>query len=244
MISVLARWHWAPTARNAEALRAEGVDPEAIDVTGNTVIDALLSVVARPLPPERLADLPPKRAAMRVLVTMHRRETQGERQRALCRALAAVARRPDTEVLFPVHASPAVRRTVIAELSGLPGVHLTGPLDYPTFAHALRGSDIVVTDSGGLQEEAPALGVPVLVMREKTERTEAIEAGTVRLVGTDPAAVRAAVEELLDDGRARAAMAAAPNPYGDGHAAERIVGRLANDLGAGGEPDALLAGTL
>jgi UDP-N-acetylglucosamine 2-epimerase (non-hydrolysing) len=230
MVSVLARWHWCATERNAEALRREGVDPRTPTVTGNPVIDALLSVARRPLPPELAIALPPKRAARRILVTMHRRETLGEDQRALCRMLAGLAERPDVEIVFPVHLNPRVRDSAWAELAGREGVLLTEPLDYQSFVHVLKGSDLVVTDSGGVQEEAPVFGVPVVVMRDATERVEGIEAGVVRLAGTHPDDVRAEIVALLDDPEQYAAMAGACNPYGDGHAAERIVDELLRDL--------------
>ena len=231
LVSVLARWHWCPTARNAEALRAEGVDPRRLAVTGNTVIDALLEIARRPLPPSRAVALPPKRAARRILVTLHRRESQGEAQHALCRMLAGISRRGDVEILFPVHLSPVVRDAVFAELAGCEHVHLMDPLDYHSFVHLLRSSDFVVTDSGGVQEEAPVFGIPVLVMRDTTERSEGVDAGVVRLSGTDPDAVRADIVELLDDAESYDAMARAANPYGDGNAAARIVSALTRDLG-------------
>lgn len=231
MVSILARWHWCATERNAEALRHDGVDPRAPTVTGNTVIDALLSVARRPLPPELALALPPKRAARRILVTMHRRETLGEGQRALCRMLAELGERPDVEIVYPVHLNPRVRDSAWTELAGREGVLLTEPLEYQSFVHVLRSSDLVVTDSGGLQEEAPVFGIPVVVMRDATERVEGIEAGVVRLAGTDPEDVRSDIVELLDDPEAYAAMADACNPYGDGRAAERIVAELVRDLG-------------
>jgi UDP-N-acetylglucosamine 2-epimerase (non-hydrolysing) len=244
LVSVLARWHWCPTEINAQALMNEGVDPSAITITGNTVIDALLSIAGRPLPAALEAALPPKRAKRRILVTMHRRETQGAGQRELCRMLADVSARDDVEIVFPVHLSPAVRESVFGELAYAEHVHLVDPLDYHSFVHVLKSCDLVVTDSGGLQEEAPVFGIPVLVVRDTTERTEAVQAGVVRLSGTDAVAVRGDIEELLDDPAAYAAMAHAANPYGDGRAAGRIVTRLAADLRGGGEPDALLAETL
>jgi UDP-N-acetylglucosamine 2-epimerase (non-hydrolysing) len=213
-------------------------------VTGNTVIDALLATLARPLPMS--AALPPRRGRRRILVTLHRRETQGRPQRRLCRVLAELAQRPDVEVLFPVHMSPAVRASVQAELHGRDGVHLMEPLDYRTFVHALRTSHLVLTDSGGIQEEAPALDVPVLVMRDKTERPEGIEAGCAVLCGTEPDGVKAHVTRLLDDPVAYRAMAGAPNPYGDGTAARQIVGRLEHDLAPAAypaEPQPSLAAT-
>jgi UDP-N-acetylglucosamine 2-epimerase (non-hydrolysing) len=230
LIGQLARWHFCPTARSAENLLRAGIPPSSVHITGNTVIDALLATLARPVPLAVRRVLPPKRARHRVLVTLHRRETQGDAQRRLCRMLADLARRSDVEVLFPVHMSPAVRSSVLAELDGRDGVVLTPPLDYRTFVHALRTSDLVVTDSGGIQEEAPALGVPVLVMREKTERPEGVQAGCAVLCGTRPEGVEAHVTRLLDDPTAYRAVADAPCPYGDGTAARQIVRHLEADL--------------
>jgi UDP-N-acetylglucosamine 2-epimerase (non-hydrolysing) len=234
LVAQLARWHFCPTWVSAENLMLAGVDSSSIQVTGNTVIDALLATLNR----RHLAStpLPPRLGRRRILVTLHRRETQGESQRLLCAMLAELAQRPDVDVLFPVHMSPAVRASVQAELHGRDGVHLMEPLDYRTFVHALRTSYLVLTDSGGIQEEAPALDVPVLVMRDKTERPEGIEAGSAVLCGTDPEGVKADVIRLLDDPIAYEAMAGAPNPYGDGTAARRIVRRLEGDLGHAAHP--------
>jgi UDP-N-acetylglucosamine 2-epimerase (non-hydrolysing) len=237
MVSLLGRWHWAPTQANADALLREGVPPARVAVTGNTVIDALIATEARP----PAVPLPAKRAARRILVTLHRRETQGAPHRRLCRMLARVAARDDVEVLFPVHLSPAVRRTVEPELRGVAGVHLLEPLDYVTFVHAMRSSDLIVTDSGGIQEEAPHFGVPVLVMREATERPEAVATGCARVVGTRPATVQAEIERLLDDPAEYTLMAHAANPYGDGRAAERIVATLAKELVAHGRSTTIAA---
>jgi UDP-N-acetylglucosamine 2-epimerase (non-hydrolysing) len=230
LVAPLADWHFCPTERSRASLLAEGVPPGAILLTGNTVVDALLRTAGAPLGERERALLPPRGAACRILVTLHRRETQGAHQRALCRMLATIAGRGDSEIVFPVHLSPAVRASVFAELSGLPKVHLIDPLPYRPFVHLLRTADIAVTDSGGIQEEAPSFGVPVLVMRETTERPEGVQAGCARLSGTDPAQVCADIERLLDDEDAYRAMAHAANPYGDGHAARRIVDRLAGDL--------------
>jgi UDP-N-acetylglucosamine 2-epimerase (non-hydrolysing) len=235
LVARLARWHFCPTQGAAANLRAESATPEAILVTGNTVIDALLATARRPLSTSERDQLPPKRADRRILVTLHRRETQGDAQRELCRMLARVAERPDVEILFPVHLSPGVRESVHAELAGRANVHLVEPLDYPVFVHALSTSDLVLTDSGGIQEEAPSFGVPVLVLRDTTERPEGVAAGCVRLSGTRPEAVEADLTELLDDEGAYRAMAHVANPYGDGRAAERIVERLARDLLAGAD---------
>jgi UDP-N-acetylglucosamine 2-epimerase (non-hydrolysing) len=232
LVGQLARWHFCPTWRSAENLLLAGVDSDSVQVTGNTVIDALLATVHRLRP--QPAALPPKWGRRRILVTLHRRETHGEAQRRLCRMLGELAQRPDVDVLFPVHMNPAVRASVQAELRERDGVHLIEPLDYRTFVHALQTSYIVLTDSGGVQEEAPALDVPVLVMRDKTERPEGVAAGCAVLCGTEPESVKAHAVRLLDDPVAYQAMAEAPNPYGDGTAARQIVGRLARDL-AGAE---------
>jgi UDP-N-acetylglucosamine 2-epimerase (non-hydrolysing) len=237
MVAPLARWHFCPTEGSAGRLRAEGIAPEGIMVTGNSVIDALLATAARPLAAADALRLPPKAAARRILVTLHRRETQGEAQRRLCRMLARVAERPDVEIVFPVHLSPGVRESVMAELGGRDGVILAEPFDYPLFVHAMRSSDIIVTDSGGVQEEAPSLGVPVLVMRDTTERPEGIAAGCARLSGTSPDAVERDILELLDDEAAYASMAQVANPYGDGRTAERIVERLRADLSGAADRD-------
>lgn len=230
LVGVFARWHFAPTVDAAANLLRERVPMDRITVAGNTAVDAVLAISQRPPSAEVRSRLPERRAARRLLVTMHRRETQGEAQRALCRMLSELARDRDVEIILPMHMNPRVRASVQGELSGQAAVHLLEPADYVTFVHLLRSSDLVVTDSGGLQEEAPALDIPVLVMRETTERPEGVAAGCSRLCGTDPEAVRGAIEELLDDPAAYAAMAAAPNPYGDGCAAVRIADRLAEDL--------------
>ena len=156
-------------------------------------------------------------------VTTHRRENFGEGMRAVARAIRAIAERDDTAVLFPVHLNPNVRATMHDELGGLGNVALLEPLDYPNFAALMRASTLMLTDSGGVQEEAPALGKPVLVMRATTERPEGVEAGTARLVGTDPEAIQREVFRLLDDEAAYAAMAQAHNPFGDGHSSQRIA---------------------
>ncbi len=230
----MASEHFAPTAGAARNLLGEGVDPRQVHVTGNTVIDALLEVRGRvrdagpdrfegAFPAalhERLAAGPEKL----VLVTGHRRESFGQGFEDLCGALARLARaHPEWLLVYPVHLNPNVRRPVQAHLAGLANVILTEPADYEPFVWLMDRADLIVTDSGGVQEEAPALGVPVLVTREVTERPEAVDAGTVSLVGTDPARLIAAVEEILGGGEAAERMARAVNPYGDGRAAERIV---------------------
>ncbi len=230
LVGVLARWHFAPTADAAANLLRERVPMESIVVTGNTAVDAVLAIAQRDPGAEVRARIPERRAGKRILVTMHRRETQGDEQRALCRMLAELADSRDVEIVFPMHLNPRVRASVQGELSEHDRVHLLEPADYVTFVQLLRSADIVATDSGGVQEEAPALDVPVLVMRDTTERPEGVAAGCSRLCGTDPEFVRGAIEELLDDPGLYARMAAAANPYGDGCAAVRIVDRLVEDL--------------
>jgi len=227
LAGTLAQLHCCPTARAADNLQREGVAAEQIVVTGNTVVDALLWAAPRAaaLPP-RL----PRTRPRRILVTLHRRESQGDVMRRICAVIARLAERSDTEIVFPVHPNPAVLQVVLPTLAAVDGVHLCEPLDYLSFVQVLAGCDLVLTDSGGLQEEAPSFGKPALVLRETTERPEAIEAGVARLVGTEPSAVYAAAVELLDDRAAYAAMAQPSNPFGDGHAARRIASALAQRL--------------
>lgn len=228
LVARLADLHLCPTARGAANLVAEGVPAERVHVTGNTVIDALLWAV------ERARALPspvPRTRPRRILLTLHRRESHGEAMRHVCEAVRKLARRGDTEVVFPVHKSPAVRKVVVPALAGMEAVHLCEPLDYLQLVHVLDSSDLVLTDSGGLQEEAPTLGKPVLILRDTTERPEGVEAGVARLVGTSPAVVHAAASTLLDDRRAYEAMAYPENPFGDGRAGARIVSALAEGRG-------------
>lgn len=232
IIGTLAAIHCAPTDTAAAALRRENVDPAAIHVTGNTVIDALHWITARirrePAMADGLAALERRFAGRRIIgVTSHRRENLGEGMRAIAHAVRQLAARPDVAVIFPVHLNPRVREVMDAELAGLDNVALIEPLDYPHFARLIDICHLMLTDSGGVQEEAPALGKPVLVMRETTERPEGVEAGTALLVGTDPARILAEATRLLDDQSAYAAMARAHNPFGDGHSAARIAELLA-----------------
>ena len=234
----LADLHLAPTATSKANLVRESIDAGRVPVTGNTVIDALQWTTAQPVEFEdpRVAEAVEDAAGGRdlLLVTSHRRESWGPRMVETMTAIRDLALgRPDLQVLLPMHRNPIVRDVIEPLLGSLSNVLLTEPLDYHQFAHALAGATVVLTDSGGVQEEAPSLGKPVLVMRDTTERPEAVEAGTVRLVGTDGATIRAAVEELLDDADAHAAMANAVNPYGDGRAAERSVAAIAELLGLG-----------
>jgi len=228
----LATWHFAPTSRAAENLRREGVRPEAICVTGNTVVDALLLARAKLEGDRGLCaaierGLPiPEGDRRLILVTGHRRENFGPGFEQICRSLLAVSERDDVEIAYPVHLNPQVREPVERLLGARRRIHLMEPVGYLPFVRLMQLSHVILTDSGGVQEEAPSLGKPVLVMRETTERPEAVEAGTVQLVGTDPSAIIAAIDRLLDDPVVYASMANATNPYGDGHAAGRIVKRL------------------
>lgn len=224
----VADLHFAPTETAAAALRAENVPAERIHVTGNTVIDALLATKARiDESPSLAAGLDPlvERFAGRriVAVTSHRRENFGDGMRAIAEAIAAIAARPDVAVIFPVHPNPQVRSAMEPLLAALSNVALIDPLDYPHFVRLLAEADLVLTDSGGVQEEAPSLGKPVLVMRETTERPEGITAGTAKLVGTDKDRIVTEIFSLLDDSEAYSAMARAHNPFGDGLAAQRIA---------------------
>ncbi len=219
--SVLADWHFAPTARAAAALRAEQIAAETIFVTGNTVVDALLMTVQRPTHLKLDFDLNGRRL---IGVTAHRRESFGAPFESLCWALRdLVERNPDVEIVYPVHLNPRVREPVGRILCGQPRIHLLEPLCYEQFAHLMTRAYLFLTDSGGIQEEAPVLGIPTLVMRETTERPEAIEAGTAILVGTERFHIVAEAERLLRDRDAYRAMAQAGSPFGDGHAAERLA---------------------
>ncbi|MDR7542311.1 MAG: UDP-N-acetylglucosamine 2-epimerase (non-hydrolyzing) [Armatimonadota bacterium] len=221
MTAALADLHFAPTPWARDNLLREGCDPSSIYVTGNTVIDALHAIGPR-VRPDGLPELDPRRRLL--LVTAHRRENWGEPLREVCEAIRdLVLRFPDVEVVFPVHRNPAVREVVIPALEGVPRVHLLDPPDYGPFVYLERRAYLILTDSGGVQEEAPGLGTPVLVLRDTTERPEGVAAGVVRLVGTDRKRVVAEVARLLENPEAYRSMAAATNPYGDGRAAWRIV---------------------
>lgn len=232
LVSGLATHHFAPTERARANLLAEGVAAERIQVTGNTVIDALLRVVeiAHGAAAKALADrytaLDPKRRL--IVVTGHRRENFGAGFESICWALRRLAERSDVEIVYPVHLNPNVQKPVHAILSDIPNIHLVEPLDYLPFVGLLDRAYLILTDSGGVQEEAPSLGKPVLVMRDTTERPEAVEAGTVRLVGTDENRIVSEAVRLLDDENHYEVMARAHNPYGDGKAAPRIVKELLN----------------
>ena len=229
---VISDRHYAPTEGSRQNLLAEGIPDAGITVTGNTCIDALYHVAERLRSDEELAarareNLPAPAAGRRlILVTAHRRENFGAGFEDICRALAAIGARDDVEIVFPVHPNPNVQEPVRRHLSGRPHIHLIDPLDYLSFVAVMSDAHLIVTDSGGIQEEAPALGKPVLVMRDVTERPEAVAAGTVRLVGTDAERIVGETRRLLEDGDAYAAMARAANPFGDGHASERILAEL------------------
>ena len=235
IIGQIASLHFAPTDVSAKALTDEQVDPARVHVTGNTVIDALHWVTARidaePQLASGLAEIEARFAGKRIIgVTSHRRENFGGGLEAIAEAVRQIAARPDVAVVFPVHPNPNVRKVMDAALSGLPNVALIEPLDYPNFARLLGLAEIMLTDSGGVQEEAPALGKPVLVMRETTERPEGVTAGTAKLVGTDTKVIVTEMFNLLDDKAAYENMARAHNPFGDGHSAQRIVELLGNEI--------------
>lgn len=236
IIGTIASLHFAPTAVSQAALLAENIDPARVHVTGNTVIDALHwvteRIAANPALAGGLADLEARFRGKRIIgVTSHRRENFGDGMAQIAEAIRQIAARPDVAVIFPVHLNPNVRSVMNRELGGLDNVALIEPLDYPHFARLLALAEIMLTDSGGVQEEAPALGKPVLVMRETTERPEGVTAGTARLVGTDVARIVTEIFSLLDDKAAYEAMARAHNPFGDGHAARRIVELIGNEIG-------------
>ncbi|MEU4390554.1 UDP-N-acetylglucosamine 2-epimerase (non-hydrolyzing) [Kribbella sp. NPDC023855] len=235
LTSQITALHLAPTAGSRANLLREGVDPSTIVVTGNTVIDALLATAAQPVPlaDPQLAALVESKAPI-LLVTSHRRESWGAAMEGVGRALARIAAaHPELTIVLPVHRNPVVREALLPLLGELKNVVITEPLSYAEFATLLASAHIVLTDSGGIQEEAPSLGKPVLVMRENTERPEAVEAGTVRLIGTDEDRVVKEVERLYLDPAAYTAMARAVNPYGDGHATERSVAALRALFGKG-----------
>jgi UDP-N-acetylglucosamine 2-epimerase (non-hydrolysing) len=225
--SVIADIHLAPTDWARQNLLDENVDPKSVYVTGNTVIDALLHVVGliRESKPEFGTLFEGIDFARRVvLVTGHRRENFGEGFQSICEAIAELAGKfHDVEFVYPVHFNPNVREPVNRILKGISNVHLIEPLDYEPFVFAMDKSHIILTDSGGVQEEAPSLGKPVLVMRDTTERPEAVNAGTVKLVGTDKRRIVDEVSALLSDPKAYASMSLAHNPYGDGKSCARIV---------------------
>jgi UDP-N-acetylglucosamine 2-epimerase (non-hydrolysing) len=230
--SRLAALHFAPTESAARNLAREGVPDQTVFVTGNTGIDAVLHVrdgLEQGRFSSSLPQLDPARKL--IAVTAHRRESFGEGFDRICRALARIAARGDVQIVYPVHRNPNVLDAVERHLSGCPNILLLEPMDYVSFVDLMRRARILLTDSGGIQEEGPSLGKPVLVMREKTERPEAVEAGAVRLTGTDEERIVAETTRLLDDAAACEAMGRVRNPYGDGHASARIAGAIASRFG-------------
>ena len=232
MVSRLASYHFAPTLRNVETLLGEGIGAQAIVQTGNTVVDALLHMAGRT---NALSEqwrgsalensILQKRQTL--LVTGHRRENFGQGFIEICHALAAIAKKyPALDIIYPVHLNPNVQKPVYEIIGNLPNIHLMGSLSYEDFIFVMKNAYLVLTDSGGVQEEAPGLGKPVLVMRETTERPEAVEAGTVKLVGANAEKIIAGVSELMDNPAVYRQMSKAHNPYGDGNATDRIVAFL------------------
>jgi UDP-N-acetylglucosamine 2-epimerase (non-hydrolysing) len=233
LTSSIAELHFAPTDTAKRALLKEGYSPEKIFVTGNSVIDALKISVKKnyPFTIGKVNDVVNEGKRI-VLLTMHRRENWGEPMRGACRAVKRLARLfPQLNFLFPVHLNPVVRDVVHPTLGNLPNVHLIEPLDYLDFVNVMAKSYLIITDSGGVQEEGPALGKPVLVLRKVTERPEAMKFGTVKLVGLDEEKIYSAAKRLLSNASAYKTMASATNPYGDGKAAQRTVGIIKNYFG-------------
>ena len=229
---VVADLHFAPTRNNHQNLIREGIPDQAIKITGNPAIDALQIISQQPLPSQAVSLLEEAGVTSGqrrlVLVTAHRRENFGQPIRQICQALKKLAQvyQDEISIIYPVHLNPNIQEPVNEILSGIENIHLLPPLDYLPLVHLMRHATLILTDSGGIQEEAPSLGVPTLVLRERTERQEGVAAGTLKLVGTDPDQIVTEAMYLLDDPKAHAAMAGAINPYGDGHAAERIVAAL------------------
>ena len=232
LAGVVTDLHFAPTDTNRQNLLKEGIPDEIIKVTGNPAIDALRIITKQPAPPEA-AELLKKTSVLDsdrrlVLVTAHRRENFGQPIRDICHALKKLANeyKNDLSLIYPVHLNPNIQKPVYEILSGIDNIFLLNPLDYLPLVHIMKNSTLILTDSGGIQEEAPSFGVPTLVLRERTERQEGVEAGTLKLVGTDTERIFQEAKRLLDDPQAYTAMAGAKNPYGDGYAAQRIVRAL------------------
>jgi UDP-N-acetylglucosamine 2-epimerase (non-hydrolysing) len=233
LTSVMADYHFAPTERAKRHLLGEGIREDAVFVAGNTVIDALLWILKRQSAPEQQRKMevffsreviPPVSSGRMILVTAHRRESFGEGFENICQALREIAlRNPDLHIVYPVHLNPNVREPVYRIIGGMDRVHLIEPLEYEPFVYLMNQAYLILTDSGGIQEEAPSLGKPVLVMREVTERPEAVEAGTARLVGSKKEDIVREAQRLLDHPEEYRRMAGSKNPYGDGKASERIV---------------------
>lgn len=227
-VSIVARYHFAPTQRARENLLREGKDAGRIYVTGNTAIDALQTTIRTDYHHPELEWASDSRM---ILITAHRRENQGTPMHSMFRAIRRVMEEhPDVKAIYPIHMNPVVRKAAAEELGGLVRIRIIEPLEVLDFHNFMARSTLILTDSGGIQEEAPALGKPVLVMRDTTERPEGVEAGTLRLVGTDEETIYREFTHLLDDQMAYDAMAKASNPYGDGHACERIAEILEHDI--------------
>lgn len=232
----VADLHFAPTEWSKNNLLKEGVDPSIIKVTGNTVIDALQFVSKQEEPSEitelimrllRRGEHAPRNDRL-ILVTAHRRENFGEGMENICRALLELSKEKDVQIVYPVHLNPNVQEPVNRLLKDVENITLLPPLDYLPLVHLMKHATLILTDSGGIQEEAPAFGVPTLVLREVTERPEGVEAGTVKLVGTETSRIKEEAKRLLDDEAEYQKMSKAANPYGDGHASERIIQALLN----------------
>lgn len=235
LAGVVADLHFAPTQNNRQNLLREGIPDEIIHITGNPAIDALQYIIQLPAPHEttQILEQAGVSASGRrlILVTAHRRENFGSPIRDICRALERLADRYRGQItlVYPVHLNPNIQKPVCEMLADVENIILLDPLDYLPLVHLMKHAALILTDSGGIQEEAPSLGIPTLVLRERTERQEGIEAGTLKLVGTDPENIVKTASRLLDDPQAHEAMAKAANPYGDGRAAERIVSILIQD---------------
>lgn len=223
LISVLGTWHFAPTPSSAKALEKEGIDKSRIFMTGNTVIDALLMTAAKK--DERPADFPVQKGRY-ILVTAHRRENFGQPIEGICKALATIVEEKDIEIIYPVHPNPNISEPVKRLLADNPKIHLIDPMEYENFVLAMKHAHIILTDSGGVQEEAPSLGKPVLVLRDTTERPEAVDAGVACLIGTQTDVIVKETLDLLENKERYEKMARAANPFGDGTAAENIVSIL------------------
>ena len=236
LVGSIASWHFAPTPLAANNLIAEGIDDQRVFITGNTVIDSLKFIenqinsneVIRLGFDAEFSFIDKDKKI--ILVTGHRRENFGDGFENICASLLELSRRGDVEIIYPVHLNPKVKEPVNRLLKNNPRIHLIEPLNYLPFVYLMGRSEIILTDSGGIQEEAPSLGKPVLVMRNTTERPEAVDAGTVRLVGTEPQKIISGVNELLDSREAYEKMSRSHNPYGDGHAAKKICEVLVSEL--------------
>ena len=225
LIARLADIHFAPTESAKQNLLKEGIKEETIHVVGNTAIDALLAIANSEV--QKIIEVEPRYKEKIILVTAHRRENFGEGLLEICEALKEIASKyPDVKIIFPVHPNPNVRGTITNALKGIPNIELCEPLSYGKMVEAMKASYLILTDSGGIQEEAPSLGKPVLVMREKTERQEGIDAGVSKLVGVKKEKIVAGVRELLENKEIYETMSRAQNPYGDGKASERIANIL------------------